>query len=331
MIISKCVPLEISRKRFSDFIKNHEPQDMIFVGWKFDKDGKKENVQLNYKHIKDDIIKYIEENGGLGGGGNEGDTNRIPTESTYVKLEDDMYDETEDSYIVDLKKKKSFLEINGGGDYTNECIYLTNAYIGSITNIVVDNTGKNHEEGDSEESWKPVEEFVLYYGLKNSNNYEQILTVPVNCRGIVQILHSNNSDLVINATFTDTSQQFIQDVEPISDGSDDAPYEGQTFEINDKVYVDMNNEAGYIEIDVAADGKKEYTFVFDNTELGSMTYIVLDNINGSQSVVINYGKVMADSTEDIEYIVTVVETGEKAIIEVFHSLSADIVVKITKI
>ena len=93
----------------------------------------------------------------------------------------------------------------------------------------------------------------------------------------------------------------------------------------------MNNEAGYIEIDVAADGKKEYTFVFDNTELGSMTYIVLDNINGSESVIINYGKVMADSTEDIEYIVTVVETGEKAIIEVFHSLSADIVVKITKI
>lgn len=44
MVISKCVPLEISRKRFSEFTKNYSPTDMTFVGWKYTEDGKTTNV-----------------------------------------------------------------------------------------------------------------------------------------------------------------------------------------------------------------------------------------------------------------------------------------------
>ena len=68
-------------------------------------------------------------------------------------------------------------------------------------------------------------------------------------------------------------------------------------------------------------------FVFNNTE---------ENYNG-YPVTINYGKTMSDGNDEngeeedwIEYEVTTIEN-EKAIVEVFHSLSADIIVKITKV
>ena len=69
MVISKCVPLAISRKRFSDFLVNYEPQDMFFVGYKTNEEGKKVNVKMSYDKvkdsIKDEVIDYIKENGGI--------------------------------------------------------------------------------------------------------------------------------------------------------------------------------------------------------------------------------------------------------------------------
>ena len=74
MVISKCVPMEISRKRFSDFVKRNTPDDMVFVGWKYDENDleedlskkKKINVQLHYNQFKDGLRQWIEENGGFG-------------------------------------------------------------------------------------------------------------------------------------------------------------------------------------------------------------------------------------------------------------------------
>ena len=178
------------------------------------------------------------------------------------------------------------------------------------------------------------------------NNYETVLVVPPYHRGIVQILHTEANDLVVNATYTDAMIKYIADETPTTDGIDNIPYNGEIVkevieDIRKKVYIDMNNEQGFIEIDVAEDNKEEYTFVFDDTELGSMTYIVIDNqskvkddgeeITATKNVKINYGKPLPNNDEDIEYNVCEVCIEEKAIIEVFHSLSVDIIVKITKI
>ena len=361
MIISKCVPMQISRKRFSNFELNHTPTDMVFVGWKYDDENpeKKINVQLHYKHIKEDIEKWIKENGGFGGGTNR-PISEIPTEVQYFPIvrtdeygfeivdeetglpmkNPDTWDENTQTNIINVNEKKGFIEINGGGDYTTDCIFISQPYTGIITTIVVDNTGRIQRTNETNEEWiqnrVPTEDFVLNYGIK-TEDYETVLVVPPYHRGIVQILHTKKNDLVINSSYTDAMTQYIADVMPTTDNIDNVPFEGEiTKEVIEgeekKVYVDMNNEYGFIEIDVAKDGKGEYTFVFDDTELGSMTYIVIDNqINPQKNVMINYGKVMPENDADIEYNICEVEMGEKAIIQVFHSLSVDVVANITKI
>ena len=44
MIISKCVPLAISRKKFSKFETNNIPDEMIFVGYKKIDENNNQNV-----------------------------------------------------------------------------------------------------------------------------------------------------------------------------------------------------------------------------------------------------------------------------------------------
>lgn len=185
----------------------------------------------------------------------------------------ETWDEETQTNVINLKEKKGFIEINGGGDYVEECVFVTNPYIGAITTIVVDNTGRNRRNNETEDEWIqnriPVTNFRLLYGLRTNDNYELVLEVPPYKRGIVQILHTEKSDLVINSSYTDALETYIADVVPTStDNVDNIPFEGVIEkEVIDgdtkKVYVDMNNEHGFIEIDVAADGKKEYTFVFD--------------------------------------------------------------------
>jgi hypothetical protein len=72
MVISKCVPLAISRKKFSDFAIPNKPEEMVFVGYKTDEDGKKINVKMGYELIKDDIIKAIKQDPEWGQGGSGG-------------------------------------------------------------------------------------------------------------------------------------------------------------------------------------------------------------------------------------------------------------------
>jgi hypothetical protein len=94
----------------------------------------------------------------------------------------------------------------------------------------------------------------------------------------------------------------------------------------------MAEQKGYIEFDTR--GHDEYTFWFSNPEIGSSTYIVINNTGGlyTQDVNINYGKKMKieDDTDDVKYSVAVVGD-ERCVIEIFHSLSADIIVKVTKV
>jgi hypothetical protein len=94
----------------------------------------------------------------------------------------------------------------------------------------------------------------------------------------------------------------------------------------------MAEKRGYIEFN--PNGADTYTFWFSNPEIGSSTYIVINNLdehyNGDVSIW--YGKRMKpdDPTDDVKYEVTSVGY-ERCVIEVFHSLSADIIVKITKV
>ena len=56
MVISKCVPMEISRKKFSQF-QECNPEEMIFVGYKTDEDGKKVNAKVDIGNL----LGYIKE------------------------------------------------------------------------------------------------------------------------------------------------------------------------------------------------------------------------------------------------------------------------------
>ena len=169
MVISKCVPLAISRKKFSDFEDFLTPQDMYFVGYKEYKDENgnvtlKKNIRLKWDYILSAIKEDPE--WGQGGGGNvpeekptnpevSGDNTEhveaefAPVEAIYYpttvsvvdeegnsydewivddngnerpkRISEDLLDEDGqriDSTIVDLKKTKGFIEINGGGTYT---------------------------------------------------------------------------------------------------------------------------------------------------------------------------------------------------------------------
>ena len=391
MVISKCVPIAISRKKFSDFEDFLTPQDMYFVGYKEYKDENgnvtiKKNIRLKWDYILSAIKEDPE--WGQGGGGNvpqkptnpevSGDNTEhveaefAPVEAIYYQTsvsdndEEGSYDEwivdedgntrpkrisegladdegqPIDSTIIDLKKNKGFIEINGGGTYTSEIIYIINPQVGSITNVVVDNTGRNRKKDETKEEWKenrkPIDDFVLRYGI-GEDSYE-ILNVPAWHRGVVQVLHTNGNDLIINQSYTDASDEYIGDVIPVAD-ENDGVVEGEIIDrVDNKIYVDMKNEAGYIEIDVngaSNASKTEFTFVFDNTEIGSMSYIVVDNQTNAKGkeVFISYGKTYHkdgdDRTEIIENGICFVESGEKAIIQVFHSLSMDIVVSIVKL
>ena len=393
MIISKSVPMQISRKKFSDFEDFSTPQDMYFVGYKEYKDENgnvtlKRNIRLKWDYILSAIKEDPE--WGQGGGGNvpedkptnpeiSGDNTEhveaefAPVEAVYYpisvsmlddeglaydewivdnngverpkRISEDLVDDEGqpiDSTIVDLKKTKGFIEINGGGTYTSEIIYVVNPQVGSITNVVVDNTGRNRKKDETKEEWEqnrvPVEDFVLLYGI-GEDSYE-ILNVPAWHRGVVQILHTNGNDLIINQSYTDASHEYISDVMPVADENDEIVEGEITDRVDNKIYVDMKNEAGFIEIDVngaSNASKTEFTFVFDNTEIGSMSYIVVDNQTNARGkeVFVNYGKTYRkdgdERTEIIENGICNVEDGEKAIIQVFHSLSMDIVVSVTKL
>ena len=386
MVISKCVPLEIARKKFSQFLEPESYTNVWLVGYeKFD-DNTKKNVQLKYGDIESSIIRAVKADpewgqGGSGGGGGDapieqeernaaipmmcglefqvddygmpildewGNPKPVRENGELIITPSENWDENAQSNIINLDGKKGFVEINGGGNYLEDYIMFARPVIGSVTHVVIDNTGlpipnpggRPEEQGATYEA--PKDDFVLYYGRKTDDYSEatQIFRVPANCRGTVQILHTESTDLILYSSYTMIDEQtlFVRDIDdddtvtndPIDktpDGSNDAT----------KFYIDMEQYKGYVEFETG--DRQECTFVFSNPELGSSTYIVVDNtgINyNGYPVTINYGKTMDDGDDSngkepdwIEEITTI--DNEKAVIEVFHSLSADIIVKITKV
>jgi hypothetical protein len=342
MVISKCVPLEISRKKFSQFIELTEPNEAIFVGWKVI-DGQKKNVQLRYEDIKGEIIDAIKADpewgqGGSGGGDTpeppdnpEGyDINAFPISvrwnyETNNPIRDSYrkggtWDDENQTNIVNLQNKKGFVEINAGGNYTVDYIMLENPVIGNITNVVVDNTGL-----PSDTEPKSDKEFTLYYGMDKTDDegnplsYE-ILTVPPMCRGIVQILHTEETDVIIHSSYTyavglrygkEQKTEYVADMisedEEIGDYGEigyetNSPVDKTPTGTNDNAFdIDMQNQRGYIEFQTR--GEEEYTFWFSNPEIGTSTYIVIDNSGAlyKHDVVINYGKRMDEGADDDWY------------------------------
>lgn len=171
---------------------------------------------MGYGLIKDDIIAAIKQDPewGQGGGGNipedkpsegvipvnpkelityniaiasfddEGNPERIPIS------EGGTWDEENGTNFIDVKQKQALLEINAGGNYVEDFVYIYDPVNGSVSHIVVDNTGLPMEDGTT----LPAEnDFTLFYG--GIDNCYEILTVPSGCRGIVQVLHSKNMDM----------------------------------------------------------------------------------------------------------------------------------------
>ena len=376
MVISKCVPLAISRKKFSNFDKNHNPEDMIFVGYKTEKteDGKSttKNIRMGYDDIKEDIKNYVVEiiksdpewgQGGSGGGTDEPEnkpsegvtpvvTDGVLTYNIAITSFDDegfpirgeTWDEENQTNFLNVQKKQALVEINSGGAYVEDWIYIYNPADGAITHIVVDNTGLPQDDGTVEE---PVDDFTLYYG--GVGNCFEILTVPPMCRGVVQVLHSVKMDMdfILHTSYTEVPNdgqdiiRYVRDEQNESDEFNDEPIDKSvTDEDGDgKLYIDMAEEKGYVEF--VTGEAEEYTFVFSHPELGSSTYMIINNSGQNyygHPVNIRYGKVIDKNDNgvydendlEVSYDITEIEN-EICIIEVFHSLSADIVVKITKV
>lgn len=52
-MIAKCKPIEIIRKKFSDFEKYEENENEVFlVGYEIDQEGNKKNIKINTKDLK---------------------------------------------------------------------------------------------------------------------------------------------------------------------------------------------------------------------------------------------------------------------------------------
>ena len=351
MVISKCVPLEISRKKFSQFIELTEPNEAIFVGWKVI-DGHKKNVQLRYEDIKGEIIEAIKADPEWGqGGSGGGDTPEPPVDNPEwyepvvvneigafpisLVWDEDLgefgrvpyekggtWDDKNQTNIVNLQKKQGFVEINAGGNYTVDFIMFKNPVIGTVTNVVVDNTGLPKNESEYIPPFEGEDGiFTLYYGMDkldeqgNPLSYE-ILTVPPMCRGIVQILHTEETDVIIHSSYSEAiglrygieqETEYVPDM--ISEDEETGEYGDINYETNDPVDktptgtnansfdIDMQNQRGYIEFQTR--GEEEYTFWFSNPELGTSTYIVIDNSGAlyKHDIAINYGKRMDETTD----------------------------------
>ena len=346
---------------------------MFFVGYKTNEDGKKVNVKVSYEkvkdYIKDDVIEYIKENGGIVVPPSDDDNQQsdgiIPVnvkeiigypisvtfdeEGQIVKgdnwqqITDENGQVVGETTILDLAKKQGFIEINSGGNYTEDFLLFANPVEGTITNVVVDNTGLPLGNDDFEPA---VNDFTLYYGYQSDDmgGCYEILTVPPMCRGIAQFLHTKDSklDIVIHASYSYAVDvdgkditQFIQDYkteEEILNEPTNEPEDFTPISPTNEFDIEMAEKRGYIEF--TPNGADNYTFWFNNPEIGSCTFIVIDNTVNEfeKEISINYGKRMDPSTDDddVKYEVTPVLFGERCVIEVFHSLSADIIVKITK-
>lgn len=226
MVISKCVPLEISRKKFSDFLqceRLQEAQTLFLVGYD-EENGVKKNKKLRFGDVKayidnvdnrisstkgeidTDLAEIWKEINALKGVDDEG----VPTkpklnEIVFIPA---VYKEEDKCALINLNNTLSCVEINGGGDYTIEYVLFDNPIFGAVTRIIVDNSGRINDEGVYE---APVSDFILHYGINEHGRHIEIACVPIYHTCIVEILHTKSTDIVINTTYSPTN--FVEDVQ----------------------------------------------------------------------------------------------------------------------
>lgn len=358
MVISKYVPLQISRKRFSDFLqceKLEDSQYMYLVGYE-DKDGVKKNKKLKFSDVKSYIDAVDEKIGSSTG------ALKDELEIQIVKLwkqvnnlkgvEDDdlpeqpqmnstvfrraIYNEDDKCSVINLKNTLGCVEINGGGTYTQDFLIFDNPIIGTVTRVIIDNSGRTNDEGVFE---PPTTNFVFNYGRNDYDDYgnplwNTIVEVEPYYTGIVEILHTNRTDVIINVNHTPT--MFVTDVQVASQYvDDDVDFKDVSPETNERQFydIDMENDRAYLQFD-CSDNHSTYTFWFKNPELGSMTYMVISNPTEEDKTIV-YGKVIVNQdggeTYNTQIIIDRLHPNERTIVEIFHSLSSDIIAKVTTV
>ena len=348
MIISKCVPMEISRERFSDFLECEmlsNTESLYLVGYD-EIEGIKKNKRLKFSNVKE-YIDSLEDKCNTNSSNLKAEfelqiknlQNQIlelkgeevlpdepqMNEVVFFKAE---YDENLKTSRVNLKNTLGCVEINGGGYYEKEFVIFDNPIIGVVTRIIVDNSGKLDENGNL---MRPEGDFILNYGINDYDENDgtplwyEIACVPMYNTCIVEILHTSKTDVIINTTYTPS--RFVEDAPAAYEYVDDQN-KLNVIQISDNTSnsydIDLEDERTYLEFE-CAEGHDDYTFWFNNPELGSMTYLFITNPT-SQEIIIKYSKRGVDETG-----IPIIELqpNERTVIEIFHSLSADIIAKVT--
>jgi hypothetical protein len=158
------------------------------------------------------------------------------------------------------------------------------------------------------------------YDENDNPLFYEILSVPAMCRGIVQILHTEETDVIMYSSYSEAvgirfgkeqDTEYVADMisedEKIGDYGEigyetNSPVDKTPTGTNDNAFdIDMQNQRGYIEFQTR--GEKEYTFWFSNPELGTSAHIVIDNSGAlyKHDVAINYGKRMDEDPDDDWY------------------------------
>lgn len=349
MIISKCVPMEISRERFSDFLECEalSKTDSLFLVGYDEIEGVKKNKRLKFSEVKgyiDGIDQKCISNSNAIREDFEKEIKNLQNQILELKGEEVLpeepqmnevvffkaeYDENQKTARINLKNTLGCVEINGGGSYKNEYVIFDNPIIGVVTRVIVDNSGKFDENGNL---MKPEGDFHLYYGINDFDENDgtplwyELACVPMYYTCIVEILHTTKTDIIINTSYTPT--KFVQDVPAQYEYVDDENKFNtilMTDENTESSYdIDLENEKTYLEFD-CTEGHEDYTFWFTNPEFGSMTYLVVTNPT-TKEVIIKYAK---RGVEESGIPIIELQPNDRAVIEIFHSLSADIIAKVT--
>lgn len=335
MVISKCVPLEISRRRFSDFLQHdiRMADDLFLVGYAIDQSGKKVNKKVPYSSIKN----YIDENGGTAGGGNNNDSC-----GCRIKRQQPVFNQF-GAAIVCLEYVQGYVDINPvPGQFNNEFTFLfTCPKYGTITRLSIDNTGIIDQNGNHIQPQDVIINYGTYVSENDLNGHVQIASVPAGYRSVIQIFHSHSSDIIVNVHYSTGS--FVNDVdyqesEDNSSCQCDCTNKTPIQELNkDTYYIDMQNHRGYIQF--KPQQYDSYTFCFSQPQFGTITYMIIDHTdqkNINQYVKIFYGVKETQENGNIKtknqpIQITQVKKGTKTMIEIFHSHSADLVINVVNV
>lgn len=170
MVISRCVPMQISRKRFSDF-SQHEQGQLYLVGYSQTEQGIRKNTKIPYGEIT-----------------NQNNKNYFSTDDLENSKNTVDSNETTNYYQVNLQGKDTLIEIlqvQQEDRGKTMCFQFTSPKIGGETTIVA--------RGDLE----------IHLGNINGevdvifcNNVGEHYTISQGVFHIIRILHGTKMDYV---------------------------------------------------------------------------------------------------------------------------------------